>query len=112
MPKPPTCRRCNTAHWSTQRCPLDKQEKVARGKALADARAAEVAAKTKALAGLAKEQPATIIGHDYLTRVRKEYDPDDLVLRIAELEAEKAARRKRKAEAQKRWRASAKKRKE
>lgn len=91
MPKPPTCRRCNTAHWTTQVCPAGKAPK-------AIDRPAKIVIDSKPKRNPARE--AAVMQERF-----------DMATRLAELEAKDAARRRRKADSQKRWRDGAKKRK-
>lgn len=101
MPKPPTCRRCNTAHWTTQVCPASKQHKIVAGlrEAVAVAKGEKKPAReTTYLVDHKAAQPAAPIAA-----------PTDIAARLAELEAKEATRRRRKADAMKRWRDGVKK---
>lgn len=91
MPKPPTCRRCNTAHWTTQVCPAGKVPKSID-------RPAKIVIDPKPKRDPARE-----------TAVMQERF--DMASRLAELEAKDSTRRRRKADAMKRWRDGVKKRK-
>lgn len=97
MPKPPTCRRCNTAHWTTQVCPAGKRPKIV--EALKEAVAVAKGEKKPA------RETTYLVDHKAARATVPITAPVDVATRLAELEAKDSTRRRRKADAMKRWRA-------